>query len=572
MTALTNLIPDPTTKNLWQCRPAAALAVDLAAPPPAGGGMGGASFISGWMSSGTRIYGMVSMLDGRDHPFCYDYGTRQLLPISGVATANLPLSPQQTGPWTPPHLELIGAQIIVTHPGFTGTGGAYFGVIDVTDPFHPTWSATNTSPTPLFFPPTWVSNFNGRAYYLVNPPGGVQPAAYFSDELLPLQITNPSQILTFEDNEPLTVSAGLALNNQLGGIIQALMVFKGVSNIYQITGDFALGTLARNSLNVATGTLAPNSVQSSEKGLFFMSPEGIRVIDFQANVSDPLGADGVGVTTPFIFALTPSRVCAAFNAGIYRIQVQNGAVTVIPGPGKPAVNPQQEWWFDAVRTLWSGPHTTNTSLELPWQNSFFVTLQGAGAKIFKSDPVQSNVSSFVENGTPLTFNWQTAPLPDTDQMAEVAMVQTTLHMALAATKFHGPWSSGWSLGFGPETVDASSVVTVKAVDQRLFVLDTVQLWSLSDATIWGQFNWGQATWGGKPDPLFPRRLDWHFPIVFRRMFIAATGTSNRSIKIGRLHLRYQILNYLQQDYDLQPSSAGLFILDKSPLGGGDVLG
>src|SRR5215468_8777572 len=70
MSALTNLIPDPTTKDLWQCRPAAALAVDLAAAPPAGGGMTGATFISGWMASGTRIYGMVSMPDGKDHPFC----------------------------------------------------------------------------------------------------------------------------------------------------------------------------------------------------------------------------------------------------------------------------------------------------------------------------------------------------------------------------------------------------------------------------------------------------------------------------------------------------------------------
>jgi hypothetical protein len=557
MQALQNLIPDPTTRNLWQCRPAATvlkdftimtiLTTDGGVPLTNDSGVPLASdttiaansptFISCMLNVGTRIYGMYSA-SGNDQPFCYDVPTNAVIPITGVTTANTPFSPQQVGPWNPPHMELVGSNIIVTHPGFTGAGGAFFGVINVLNPFALTWTATNTSPTALIFPPQWVSNFNGRAYYLVNPPQQ-QPAAYFSDVLAPTTITNANQIITFDDNTPLTVSAGLTYSNQLGGIIQALLVFKGVTNIYQITGDFSLGTLSRNSMNVATGTFAPNSVCSTEKGLMFMAPDGIRVVDYNGNIGDPIGKDGTGITVPFIFSLTSSRVCAAFNGGVYRIQVQNGALAPIQGPFSSGFSSgfmtgyiassftaQQEWWFDVVRQVWSGPHTTNASLIIPYRQTFILTIQGAGAKFFQSDQVQSNISTFVENGNPLSYWWLTCMLPDTDQMAEVAMIETTLHMALAA----------------------GQVVSCDALDQENDVLDGVFIASAGSSTLWDVAIWDQSVWDGSStgNRLFPRQLAWHAPLVFRRMQLSAFGASAAGLKIGRLHMRYEVLGYLQQ--------------------------
>lgn len=532
MVSLQNLIPDPTTRELWQCRPAGVKITDLAAH-----GFAGASFISCWLNVGTRVYGMVSTTRnaGRDEPFCYDLVTQAFIPIAGVTAANSPISPPTFGFWNPPTMALVGAQIIVAHPGFTGNAGAFFGVINILNPFALTWIATNTAPTALIFPPQWVANFNGRCYFLVNPPNQ-QPAAYFSDVLAPTQITNANQILTFGDNTPLTCAAGLALSNQLGGIIQALMVFKGVSNIYQVTGDYALQNLAINSLNVATGTFAPNSVCSSEKGLFFMAPDGVRLIDFNAHVSDPIGKDGDGIVVPFLSVLTPSRTNAAYNGGVYRVQVQNGSVVLTGnafstgfsngfGPST-QVDQQQEWWYDDVRGLWSGPHTTHMSLGIPWQNTFLVTIQGAGAVIFQSDQFQSFTSTFTENGSPLIYDWQTSYLPDTDQMAEVAMVETTLHMALVA----------------------GQTVQVTALNQDTAVLGQVTVSSLGIATLWNQFNWNQANWNGSTvgNALYPRRLPWASILVFRRMSILASGLSAQGIKIGRLHMKYDVLGYLQQ--------------------------
>lgn len=510
MAALANLIPDPSTKNLWQCRPAA---IQLNAFT----GFTTPTFISCDLVVGNIVYGMVSTARnaGKDEPFAYNILTNTFTTISGVTALNTPTSPATTGTWNPPNMALVGSKIIVAHPGFTGSGGAFFGVIDITTPSAPVWSGTNTSPTALVSPPQWVAQFNGRCFFLVNPPNS-QPAAYMSDSLNPTVVTNANQILTFGDNVPLTCAAGLALQNQLGGIIQSLMIFKGVTNIYQVTGDYALSNISINTLNVATGTFAPNTVCNTEKGLVFAAPDGVRVIDFTATVSDPIGKAGDGITVPFFFALTPSRMCAAYNGGVYRVQLQNGSISG---------SPQQQWWYDFVRETWSGPHTQAASLMSPWNNTFIVTLQGVAA-LWQSDQVQSSTSTYTENGVALQFAWTTSMLPDTDQMAENAMIETTLHTTLVA----------------------GDTLTLQAVNQNGSVLDTVTVASAGSTTIWGAFLWGGAPWlgTGLNNALYPRQLAWHFPITFRRLQINCIGACASGLKIGRLHMRYQVLGYLQQ--------------------------
>lgn len=508
MAALTDLIPDPSTLDLWQCRPAAISLNDFSS-------FNTPTFVSCLTIIGTTAYGMVStaLNPGRDEPFMYDLVADTFTAITGVTGINTPVSPGTSGAWQPPTMVLVGAKLIVTHPGFTGAGGAFFGVLDITNPALPTWTATNTAPTVLPSVPVWVANFNGRAWFLCNP-AGAQPAAYYSDVLAPTVITAGTQILTFDDNTPLTCAAGLSLNTQLGGIIQALMIFKGVSNIYQVTGDGSLATLAKNSLNVATGTFAPNSLAQTEKGLAFMAPDGLRVIDFTAHISDPIGTAGTGVTVPFIYSVVPSRMAAAFNNGVYRVQTQNGDASG---------SPQQQWWYDFKRSIWSGPHSQAADLMEPYSNTFVVTLQGT-VDLFQSDPVQSSTSTYVENGTQLQYAWTTPMFPDTDQMAEIAVVQSTLHMALAS----------------------GSVATVTALNQAGSVLDTVTVTGAGSTTIWGAFQWGQALWQGSQSALYPQALEWTQPIVTQRLALNVTGDSIQGLKIGRLHMRYEVLGYLQQ--------------------------
>ena len=513
MGQLTNLIPDPTTKNLWQCRPASISLTTF-------GSFSSPGFISVSKVIGTKIYGMIASAANANHdePFAYDLVTGTFSAITGITAANTPLSPATTGDWTPPTMDLVGTKLVVTHPGYTGAAGVYFGWFDISDLTAITWNGGNTTTNGLPSVPVAVKQFYNRAYFLVNPATG-NPGAYYTD-VLTLTITSGTQILTFGDNVKLTALGALALNNQLGGIIQSLIVFKGVSNMYQITGDAALtgnDALRVNSMNTATGTLAPNSITSTPRGLAFMAPDGLRVIDFKGVVSDPVGDAGQGIVTPFIYAVAPSRMAAACNANTYRVSVQNGNATG---------SPNQEYWYNIPRGQWSGPHSFPASQIQVYNNTFIVAPIGVTAKLFQSDGAQNSTSTYVENGTQMTFTFTTSLLPNTQQMSENAMVETTINLGMP----DGQQVACYALNAGGD------------------IINSVLLTAGAAAAVWGGFIWGAALWAGAANALAPRQLKWTIPIVFQRLAISATGNCAQNLRIGDVYLRYQPLGYLlQQD-------------------------
>ena len=509
MASLSNMVPDPSTKGVWQCRPAAQQLTAFA-------GFTLPGFVSALVVEGDRAYGMVasSRFAGYDEPFCFDLTSNTFVAISGVTAANVPASPSATGSWTPPSIALVGVYLIVAHPGFPATGGGLIGYINIANPAGLTWAAGNTATNALPEAPTWVQQLGDRAYYGCNPTVG-QPIVYFSDVLAPLTITNANQSLTFGDRVTLTWAAGLPLNNQLGGIIQSLIVFKGVTNLYQITGDYSTpnNPLTVNSLNVATGTLCPLSVTTTPRGLAFIAPDGLRFIDFSAQVSDPIGISGDGVNVPFLNPVIPSRVAAAFCSNVLRISVQNSNVVGVP---------TQEYWFDLSRKVWSGPHTFPASLIAPWRGTFVMAPTGITASLWQSDPVQTPTSQFIENGVPMVWTAATSILPDNQQMAESAVIETT-----------------WTMGL-------SAQVSVQALDEANTVLDIIAIQPSSPTYLWNGGLWGARLWRGANINLAPHRILWDKPIVFRRGSVVASGQSTAGFKIGDLYIRYQSLGYTQQ--------------------------
>ena len=528
MSALQNLIPDQSTKNIWTCRPASTLAVDFS---KTGGAFNSAfssafdigyanstAFISLLLISGQRAYGMVSSKNfpGFDVPFSFNLVSGTFDPITGITSSNIPASPATSGAWTPPTADVIGTNVVVTHPGFNGGGNGYFGTLNISTLAAPAWKSGNTASTALAAVPVAVKNFNQRAWYLVNPPGGAQPGAYYSDVLASDTVTAGTQILTFDDNAPLTALGALPLNNQLGGIIQALIVFKGASNTYQVTGDAAASpssTLARNALNIATGTLAPLSICPTPRGLAFMAPDGVRVIDFTARVSDVIGLSGAGISVPFTYAVVPSRVCAACNMSVIRLSVQNGNM---------ASNPTQEYWYDMARESWSGPHSFPASLIEPYTNTFIMSPVGVLSKLFNSQSFQSLTSTFTENGSVMSFSYRTAPLPNTGQIASNFISETTVDMAKVA----------------------GSSYTVVFTNQQNTVVDTVTVSQSGVSDLWGAFNWGAANWGTATSVIAPQKINWNLPLVIDQGSLQVTGTCEQGVKFGKVYLRYSVLGYL----------------------------
>ncbi len=508
MSALTNLVPSPTTAGLFVPRPASVLLTDFT-------GFSTPTNITATTTIGTRIYGMITTArtPGYDEPFCYDTASSTFITISGVTNANVPASLATSGDWIPPQIVAItSAIIIVTHAGFSGTGANFFGVIDITNPAAPAWSSSNTATHALTAVPIAVAAFNGRAWYAVG------NALVFSDSLAPKTVTNASQILILGDSQPITAIGGMPLANQVvGGVVQSLIVFKGAEFMAQITGDQATSNLAVNDLNIISGTLAPNTLVPTPYGLLYVAPDGVRVVGFNAQVSEPIGANGQGVNLPFINALSPSRMCADFNENTLRVSLQNGTISG---------SPYQEYHFSFSLKVWTGPHTSAaymmTSIHVG-ENTFIAALVGTQGKLFSSSVVPHLDSSYTENGTALSWTYGTVLLPDNEQMAMNKIVQTSVAMQLPATQ----------------------TVSVQAVNEIGTILDTVYISTTNTATtIWGGFLWGAAVWGAATGYFQQYRVEWSEPLVFKQMSLLLSGASLPGGGIGNLYMRYQILGYL----------------------------
>jgi hypothetical protein len=356
MTALSNLVADPSTEGVFVPRPAAVQLSPLGNIPNPG-------LVSCAFIQSDILYGLIgsSLNAGCDQPFAFNLATQQPIKVYGITAQNVPTTQPTAGDWTPANMDAVDSKIIVSHPGFNTYNG-YFGWFDVTVPTRPIWNSGNTSIYPLPSVPVSVCQFGGRIYYACG------NSVVASDVQLPLQVSNTAvpgvlQVLTFGDRTSVTAMAGLPLQNQLGGIIQSLIVFKSANIMYQVTGDYALQTWAVNSMNVATGTKAPNTICSTNEGLVFVAPDGVRMIDFMGRVSDPIGANGNGVTVPFFNAVAPTRMVAAYNNNMLRISVQNGLAPT-PGP--------VEYWYDYTLKIWTGPHSFPVAYILPWRNTFIV--------------------------------------------------------------------------------------------------------------------------------------------------------------------------------------------------------
>jgi len=368
--------------------------------------------------------------------------------------------------------------------------------IDGGTPVAPQWASGNTNGFALPGIPATVAEFNGRAYY------GGSFGLVFSDTLNATQVSNLSsvQAITFANGLAVTALAQLPLNStSLGGMVQALVVFQGDSNMAQITGDAATNNLARNNISVGTGCLAPNTIVQTDAGLAFMGTDGLRILNFFAVLSPPIGANGDGVSVPFINAVWPARMCAAYNQNVYRVSVQNGAK---------ADQPYEEYWYDFRLKVWSGPHSFPMRLIAPWQgrtvgnadHGFVGFPYDQPNQLWESPVVSIFGTDYVENGTTLQCTYETALLPDNQMMAENAVVESSL-------MFKTPFA-----------------VTVTATDENDNLLGTVTLPGV----------------GGN---LAQQALPWPAPVVFKQMAVTATFEAAQNVEIGNLYMRYQILGY-----------------------------
>lgn len=508
---LTNLIFDQANPEVVVSRPG------VGAPRTSFGSFTSPTFVTGFITIGTVVYGMVSTARnaGHDEPFAFDLSSNTFITISGVTAGNTPTSPATSGPWTPPTFAVVSTKILVTHPGFSGTGTNFFGVIDITTPATPAWSSSNLATNPLPGVPTSVANFNNRAYF------AVANVDYFSDVLVPTTRTNASQSVTLGDTTPITAQSGLPVQTTSSGVTAALVVFKG-SSIWQITGDPATSNLALNYVSLTTGCVSPRSVVQVPFGIVFIGIDAPYVLNFLGTLSalsHTPGADGVAdVQVPFQNATTPSRISASFSGNIFRVCV----ATIIQG-----VQQTNDYWYDIRRKRWNGPHTFTYDSISQFGNNFVISGIDHGAALFVSQSLPAVGSVYLDNGSAMMSHIRSSSFPKTGHMAEVQVVESTQEFA----------SSGLSVNYN-----------ITALDDQLNTLDSTFVATPAAGITWGGGGiWGGgAQWASASSIPHVYTIPWTIPLVFQKMAIDITGTSSNSLSIGTFFARYQDTGYTNQ--------------------------
>ncbi len=378
----------------------------------------------------------------------------------------------------------------------------------------PLWGAGDTDRNNLPSVPVGVAQMNGRAYFACGLDG-----IPFSDSGFASRMSNTvkTQVLTTNDGTAVTAIGPLMLSAPLtGGIVQALIAFQGGARMQQITGDLENANLAMNLMPVATGTNSPLSIAPCALGLGFISPQGLRFVKFDGTVSEPIGDAGQGITMPFIFALEPTRICAAANTDVIRMTVQNGYRQG---------NPVEEYWFDLTRKVFTGPHTSTARLIQPWRSTFLMAFLGQPGKLYQSDAEAGLLTTWVENGAQLSWAYQPTLLPDSGDGQMVAVVEMTVAASFAITP----------------------AVTIQAISDFGEVLDTTTVPGDSAATLWNQFQWNQAFWNGQNINFRQRSVNWNLPLVFKQASFLVTGNSDFALRLGNLYMKYQLLGYKLQE-------------------------
>ena len=513
--SLQNLVFDQSNPDLMTSRPGVGTALTSFST------FTGASAVTIIQVVGNYAYGMVSTtrLGSFDEPFAYNLLTNTFTAITGTLNTNLPSTQSTTGNWNPPSMAVIGPNIIVTHPGFSGSGANFFGIINISNVAAPTWTASNTATNALPSAPRWVSNFNNRAYFAC---GNV---VYYSDALVPAKMTNAGQSLTIGDTSSVTGMSGLPIQTSTSGVVGSLMVFKGLS-VWQVTGDASVtNSLALTFLSLNVGCVAPNTITQTPAGLFFIGIDGPYYISSLGQVL-PLTKDPSklvqDVQKPFQNIVNPGRANAAFTGSIYRVSL----TTVING--------MQQWfdyWFDVTVRRWSGPHTFGYDCISNYSNYFICSNTSLGAKLFASQYIPVPSSVYNDNGTQLNVLMQTSFMPKTQNINVKQVITTTAELSSGTNNIQYLFSA---FGENFQLLNSTSINSS----------DPVYLWGTlvegGSGLVWGTMSEGGSgkQWSSGLSNPVTYTIPWTAPLVFKKLSLTLTTASSYNIEIGSIFFKY----------------------------------
>ncbi|AIO74674.1 hypothetical protein [Burkholderia multivorans] len=473
------------------------------------------TFVSVHSVIGNVAYGMVSSgrNPGFDEPFAYNLATNSFITISGVTSSNVPASPATTGAWTPPTMAVVGTKILITHPGFSGSGTNFFGVIDISNPAAPAWSSSNLATNGLTGVPTSVANFNNRAWFAVG------NTLQFSDPLAPLTRTNATQAVTIGDTTPITAQSGLPIQTTTAGVIGALVVFKA-NQVWQVTGDPTTNNLALNYISLTTGCISPRSVVQGPFGIFFAGVDAPYILNFLGTLvplSSRPGTDfPADLQVPFQNTTQPSRIAASFAGNIYRTCVP----TLIQGQQQ-----TNDYWYDIRRKRWTGPHSFIYDCASQYGEGFVLSSSSQGAALFVSTTIPTSNSTYQDAGTAFLSHMRSSDFPKTGHMQQLQVVESTIELGSTGSQV---------------------VFNLTALNDQNNTITSTYVKTPAQGSVWGSFTWGLANWSSNTSIPHVYTIPWPIALVFQKMSLDVTVTPTNEVQIGTFYARYQDAGYTNQ--------------------------
>ena len=505
-TSLQNLVFDQSNPEQVVARPGVGSALTAFASLSAAGA------VSIHIAIGNTIYGMIksTLNAGFDQPFAYNL-TAGFIAISGITAANVPTTQAVTGDWTPPTMAVIGPNIIVTHPGFSGAN--FFGTLNIANPLAPTWVAGNTATNALPSVPVAVANYNNRAYYACG------NLAYYSDSLVPGTMTNAGQALTLGDTTPITGFSGLPIQTTTAGVVAALVAFKA-SQIWQITGDAAItNTLAENYLSLTVGCASPRTIVATPIGIIFIGVDSPYIIT-QTGILMPL-VNGMqrlqsDLHIPFQNIVNPGRAAAAYSGNIYRVcldtVVKSSTVT-------------NDYWFDTTARRWNGPHTWPFDCASQVGNYFVLSHRTKAVGLFQSQYMPQSTSVYDDNGTAISVKLESSFLPKMQNINVKEVIESTIELS------YGGSSLSYQINALSESLAISGTSTLQYAGAPL------RRWG--DGSKWGDGGlWNAAT----PLPV-TETVPWSTPVIFKKLALQILAQASYFMSIGTFFAKYKNTGY-----------------------------
>ncbi len=482
-------------------------------------GLNTPSFISLLGLSGTYLFGMCVSQDypGYEVPFLYNLETNTFLSIANVTANNIPQATSPNGSWTPPTYTQVGAYILITHPGAYGSNVFFW--VDLTTG-SPVWNSGNLSINPLPGFPTIVAQYYDRAYFVVG------NAIHYSDAEAPLQRTLDTQFLVTGDNLPITAMGGLPLGTGQEGVIQSLMVFKQLQ-IWQITGDDSLGTLALNELSQATGCQAQNTLTPVPEGLVFLAPDGLRILEVNGNLAF-YGAQAQNLITQelaqsdqpnFILAFLNctdfTRAVAAYTGNIFRISLPTVYLGVSYG--------YADFWFDTIDRVWVGPHTFSYNALVASDTGFYMASALVNGTLFACPFYPSLDTVYEDNGSPYQVNMKTTWFNLPDMSGNAYSIQQLL-LECPMTGVEPSYS-------------------VNILNERGTLLGQGVIDTQGTLGVWGTMVWGDFTWGSPELPLRRQPLNMDNVMVAQGFMAQITQAATDTFIVRELEMKARELGY-----------------------------